>query len=198
MSCREFEKKGYLYLFGELTPSEETEFENHLNRCSACRNELEDARTMRERMGRLSLERPGSRVRKAVLAKSRRRGKRVGVLVKVGEWTKRRMAVRPVAWGVPVAAVVLLLLALFIRFPVKREAGESVVVDTLEWQDDFFAQADWIDNEIERVGSGELLSSYFSSEQNRSDLETWYSPVSGDLSWIRGEVENLTKTIFGL
>ncbi|MCJ7811769.1 zf-HC2 domain-containing protein, partial [bacterium] len=41
MTCSDFEKKVYLYLSGELDPSEKNDFKNHLKKCIVCEKEIE-------------------------------------------------------------------------------------------------------------------------------------------------------------
>ena len=68
----------------------------------------------------------------------------------------------------------------------------------LSWDDDFFAQADFIDQEIDRVQSGALLTNYFSSAEGQSESDLPDSFMSPDIDRIKDKVVDLARTIYGI
>jgi hypothetical protein len=98
-------------------------------------------------------------------------------------------------WGLPTTAVVLLLWFLLIHPFDRTEFDQTIQKQIFEWEDDIIIQANWIDNEIDRIESGELLVSYFSREDESSEYGEALSPMSDDLNWIREKVEDLMTTM---
>lgn len=199
MSCPEFEKYGYLYLSGELSSSEYAAYEDHLKACPVCREEMEAVKQTLSLMEKLPSVRPGSETRRAVLQHARReRSASSSRKEKRKAWLFENLAGRRWAWGLSTAAVAVLLLLAVIR-PFDRIRPDAAVPDdVLAWEDDFIASADWMDREINRVESGALLVDYTTHEEEGDASEAWLSPMSEDLDWIRGKVEDLVKTIYGI
>lgn len=199
MSCPDLKQKIYLYLSGELTSTEKSVFEKHLDQCSACKNTLEEIKQIWDWVEHLSYEKPSLKVKQEILKQARKKKNRFSFPNRLVDWLSHWLLPHPrLSWGVTVSAVTLILVILLLSPFKLGEKEKTIPTELLEWQDDFFAQVDCIDREIDRVGSGELLVSYFSQEYSRSESEDRLSSMSQDLNWIRGEIENLTKTIFGL
>jgi len=198
MSCPEFERFGLLYLSGELASSDRSAYEDHVRSCSACREELEMVRETWALMEKVPSQRPRARVRKAVLQQARRKKVKTSPLIKVRSWLFDPGPSRPLAWGLSTAVVALIVVMMFIR-PFGRQ-GDDVMLreELLAWEDDFIAEVDWIENEIDRVDSGSLLASYVTSQNDEIGTEEWLSPMSEDLDWIREKVEDLVKDIYGI
>jgi hypothetical protein len=198
MSCPEFERFGLLYLSGELASSDRSAYEDHIRACSACRDELEKVRETWTLLEKVPSQRPSARVRKAVLQQARRKKVRKSPLVKMRSWLFDPGPSRPLAWGLSTAVVALIVVMMFIQ-PFGRQ-GEDMMPreELLAWEDDFIAEVDWLENEIDRVDSGSLLASYVTSQQDEIGTEEWLSPMSEDLDWIREKVEDLVKDIYGI
>jgi len=198
MSCPEFERFGLLYLSGELASSDRSAYEDHVRACSACREELEMVRETWALMEKVPSQRPSVRVRKAILQQARRKKVKTSPLVKVRSWLFDPGPSRPLVWGLSTAVVALIVVMMFVR-PFGRQ-GDDVMLgeELLAWEDDFIAEVDWIENEIDRVDSGLLLASYVTSQQDEIETEEWLSPMSEDLDWIREKVEDLVKDIYGI
>ena len=198
MSCPEFEKYGFLYLSEELSPSEYASYEDHLKTCALCREELEAARQTIRLMEKLPSVRPSSETRKAVLLHARRKKTAPSPGKRRGSWIFENLTGRRWALGLSTAAVAVILLLVIIRpFDRIRQDG-TVSDDVLAWEDDFIAAADWMESEIDRVESGSLLVDYANHGEESEDSDAWLSPMSEDLDWIRGKVEDLVKTIYGI
>ncbi len=196
MSCQEFEQKAYLYFFKELTRSEREGFKNHLKGCPTCREELERMKETWRLMERMEQESPAFETRRAILKQARRRNARTSIGERLRSWVNWWGTHRELSWGVSAAAVVVILLFVLLHPFERFRPGVSIEEETCAWQDDFIAQADWMEQEIDRIGSGNLLASYYPSEDDYLELdEDFVSPLSEDLTRVRGEVENLMKTI---
>jgi hypothetical protein len=198
MSCRTFEKKGYLYLSGELSVGERRTFENHLERCAECREILAEVETLWNRMEKLPLTKPDRETRNAIFAEAKRERKVSSVPHRLRALWQFDLPKPRLLWGIPATVVVIVLMMLVLRPFTTVETSRMGQEAALEWQDDFMAEADWLDQELDRVESGTLLASYGVFEENDFDSEDWLSPVSRDLDWIRDKVENMVKTIYGI
>ena len=199
MSCSEFKKKGYLYFFRELSKPERAIYRKHVKKCPDCREELEKLRATWHVMERAEHERPSPGIRETILEHARRKSARTSVGEKLRSWMGWWETHPSLSLGVSAAAVAVILLFVFVRpferFRLDRPAQEA----GYEWQDDFLAQADWMEQEINRIESGNLLASYYPSEDEYSEFnEDFVSPLSEDLNRIRGEVENLMEAIYGI
>jgi hypothetical protein len=198
MSCPEFENRGLLYNSGELSPSERMAYEKHIEQCQECREELELIEETLNLMRRLSFEKPGSKIRKVILQQARRKKTESSPWEKIRSWFITGLPYRGLAWGLSTAVVALFFILVIIR-PFGRVGPlEGAREDLLSWEDDFIAEVDWIESEIDRVESGALLVSYVSSDDEDLESEGWLSPMSRELDWIRGKVEDLVKNIYGI
>jgi hypothetical protein len=191
MSCPRFKKEGYLFLSGELNGGDRKAFEAHLAECEICRRLLKEAQVSWRRMETMKTVAPGGAVRKAILKAARRPREKATFL--------ERLSPHPrLVWSVS-ATVVAILLIFFLVGPLDHVRIRSVSQSSeLSWNDDFFAQADWIDQEIERVHSGALLANFFSGSKSQSESDLPGSSASSDLERIREEVIDLAKTIYGI
>jgi hypothetical protein len=191
MSCPRFEKEGYLFLSGELNPGEHRAFETHLQECAGCRQMLEEVKVSWRRIETLPKVAPGKSVKRAILKASRRPREKVSLI--------ERMFPNPrLVWGLSAAAVAVILIFI-VAGPLDHGRLEPVSQQSgLSWDDDFFAQADFIGREIDRVHSGALLTNYFSSEENPSESDMLDSILSPDLDRIKDEVVDLARTIYGI
>jgi len=199
MSCPEFERKGYLYFFKELSRSEREEFKSHLKGCPTCLEELERMKETWRLMERMEQESPTSETRGAILRQARRRNVRTSIGERLRSWVNWWEIHRGLSWGMSAAVVIVILLFVLVRPFERFRPGASIEEETYAWQDDFIAQADWMEQEIDRIESGNLLASYYPSEDDYSEFdEDFVSPLSEDLNRIRGEVENLMETIYGI
>jgi anti-sigma factor RsiW len=198
MSCPEFEKYGFLYLSGELSPSEYAPYEDHLKTCALCREELEAARQTINLLDKLPSARPSSETRKAVLLHAHRKKTVSSPGKRSMSWIFENLTGRRWALGLSTAAVAVILLLMVIRPFDWIRRDEVVSDDILAWEDDFIAAADWMESEIDRVESGALLADYTTHGEESEESDTWLSPMSEDIDWIRGKVEDLVKTIYGI
>ena len=163
-----------------------------------CREELEAARQTISLMEKLPSARPSSETRKAVLLHARRKKTAPSPGKRPMSWIFENLAGRRWALGLSTAAVAVILLLLVIR-PFDRIRRDTAVSDDiLAWEDDFIAAADWMESEIDRVESGALLADYATHGEESDESDTWLSPMSEDIDWIRGKVEDLVKTIYGI
>jgi hypothetical protein len=95
-----------------------------------------------------------------------------------------------------VAVAIILIMVLINPF---QNTGSRSDDDTLVWEDGFFANADWMNQEIDRIHSGRLLVNYYSSGQESDDASfDWVSTMSNELSELRGAVETLEQSIAGI
>lgn len=198
MSCPEFENRGLLYNSGELSTSERIAYEKHIKQCQECREELELIEETWNLMERLPFEKPCSEVLKVILRQARRKKTESSSWEKIRSWFITGLPHRGLAWGLSTAVVALFLIFVIIRPFGGVGPDEGAREDLLSWEDDFLAEADWIESEIDRVESGALLVSYVSSDDEDLESEGWLSPMSREIDWIRGKVEDLVKTIYGI
>ncbi len=191
MSCPRFEKEGVLFLAGELNSDERNAFEKHLAECVDCRKMATEAKDMWRGIEKLPKVAPGKSVKKAILKASRRQREKVPLI--------ERMFPNPrLIWGLSAAAVAIILIFIVVD-PLNYVHLKPVVQQSdLSWDDDFFAQADFIDQEIDRVQSGVLLTNYFSSAEISSESDLLDSFMSPDIDRIKEQVVDLARTIYGI
>lgn len=196
MSCSEFKTTGYLFLSGELSRTESGSFRRHLRECPVCRRQYAEARTIWKEVEALPYDRPASSVKKAVLERARRGRARRGIVRFLGALGDQ-FSLHPAAmYGASLATAAVFLFFVMIR-PMMPNRAVPLVRTALAWQDDFMAEADYLDKELDRLESGVLLADYSVSGAEDAE-EEWLSPMGQDLDWIRGKVENLVKTIYGI
>jgi len=199
MSCPEFQQNGICFFFGELSPQHRSAFERHLNQCSVCQEELHFMKETWDKAQAIPQEAPSQAIRDEILRQSRlRKETRSTLLHKI----RTAMILRPAhpapVWGAAFAGAIALVILLIVRpFDSVEENGNGVE-QLLAWEDDFLAETQWIDSEIDRVEEGVLLTDYASIDDEASQEDAWLSPVSQDLNWIRGKVEDLMRTIYGI
>lgn len=198
MSCQEFKESGYLYLSNELSPEERACYEKHLRACIECRQALDDVRALWGHLEKLPEQGPSEAVRSRILAKARRSPQKQSLNRRIRAWTASIMLHPRLTWGISTAAVAVFLLWILVRPFGPGSGGIGQLDPHLAWQDDFMAEADWIDNELDRVESGVLLSNYSDFDAAGSESEDWISPLSQELDWIRDKVEYLMKSVYGI
>ncbi len=199
MSCPEFRQDGIRFFFGELSPQHRAAYERHLNQCSVCQEELHFMKETWDMAQAIPQETPSQAVRDEILRQSRLRKETQSTLI---QKIRTAMTLRPLhpapVWGAALAGAVALVILLIVRpFGPVEENGSSIEL-LLAWEDDFLAETQWIDSEIDRVEDGVLLADYVSIDDEASQEDAWLSPVSQDLNWIRGKVEDLMRTIYGI
>ena len=197
MSCRRFETTGYLYLSDELSSSERKAYKRHLKACPVCQQQLDEASTLWRHIADIPLERPDPSVRNAILDRARTSSKKKGIkriLDAVGDmfFFHPRMT-----YGISIAAATVVMF-LVVVYPILDSRDDVLQALTMEWQDDFIAEADYLDKELDRLESGILLANYTEIESTDIEEDEWLSPMSQDLNWIRGKVEDLVRTIYGI
>jgi hypothetical protein len=197
MACQEYRNTLYLYITGELEDDIRTQFDAHISSCPDCAKALDEAERTWKQLKAIPGDRPSASVRSAIFgAAKRRNAKRSFLSNRLLQWPGRLFE-KPVSWGLAGAVAVVIITLLLYPFPSRildRDLGES-----LSWEDDFFASADWIAHEIDRIDAGNLLANYYNTgrEESEPGIE-WVSTMSTDLTEIRGEVENLEQSIAGI
>lgn len=198
MTCPDFENKVYLYLSGELDPSEKNDFKNHFKKCETCAKAFKSVQRTWFELNRLPLEKPDQDIKQTILEQSKKMEAKTFRLNRLSSWINEWIIPRKWLWGMSTVAVAVLLI-FFITHPFgKNDMDKSLQEQGFEWEDDFLSQADWLDNEINRMESGQFLTGYISMEEEPSILKEPLSPMNEDLNWIREQVEDLIKTIYGI
>ena len=198
MSCPEFESAGYLFLSGELTESGRRAFEKHLKKCPACQEELASMKEIWGFMEKLPQMNPSPGIRESILRDARRKKVGPSLLARFRSWTDGWARHRGLVWGLSTAVVALFIMIIFIRPFDRMQPGQKTMEEILAWNDDFKSEVDWMDQEIDRVESGSLLTNYVFSNDEVTESDDWLSPMSEDINWIRDKVEDLVKTIYGI
>ena len=198
MSCPEFENAGYLFLSGELSESEERAFKEHLKKCPACQEELASMKEIWGFMEKLPQMSPSPDIRESILRDARRKKVGPSLLERFRSWTDRWTLNRGLAWGLSTAVVALFIMIIFIRPFDRMQPDQKTMEEILAWDDNFNSEVDWMDQEIDRVESGSLLTNYVFSNDEVTESDDWLSPMSDDINWIRDKVEDLVKTIYGI
>ena len=194
MSCSQDPHWIYLYLAGELGKKEKTAYEKHLTECATCQQSLAEAEHIFQELKTLEMAEPDPAIVETILNVSRNR-KVKSKWQKVQSKVKAWFAPRNLVWEVAFSTAVIVLL-LYIR-PFQQE----MVVkknNNLAWEDNFYSEVDWMDQEINRVESGELISSYAHSDVSSETEEEWLSPMSMDLPAIREQVQDIVTGIYGI
>ncbi len=197
MSCPEFKRFGFLFLSGELSRDEKRFYRAHIKECLECRQELFDARTiMKTIKNRVVLERPGKEARESILKKIRK--ERVSFFEKIVDEIKSALLPRRLIIGFSSAVVVVVLIFFGVQYIHHQKIMDVDRALVLKWDDDFYSNVEWMDSEIDRVKSGELLANYFAVEYEESGSDDWMSIMSNDFYLIRGAVETLMETFYGI
>ena len=200
MSCQEFNKRGYLFLSGELSRKERYLFRRHLKKCQDCYKRFDDARKMWKLMGDLPGKEPSNDVRASIFDIARRNRPKLSHSDSFRYWILPVVQKRRITWGICMTAVAVIFILVIVKPFRSTGTTDSVTEEMLVWHDNFFAEADWIENEIDRVESGKLLATYAlnTGDDDIFSTDDWLSPMSGDFEWIRGKVKELMKNIYGI
>lgn len=200
MSCSEMNEWMVLALSGELSGKRMRRLKKHIHRCESCTEAWKELSVTWEAMRELPRDEPGPSVREDVLRHGTADAKRRSAAISAG---RRPIHFRPVprlVWAVSCSAAVIMLAVVLLRpVVVSRIGGVANGPSVYDWEDSFIQEADWIDQEIERVESGSLLPYYASGglDVQESGSE-WLSPMSGELERIRSTVQDLIKSIYGI
>ena len=198
MTCPDFEKKVYLYLSGELDASEKNEFESHLKECLTCEKEFKDIQQTWLAMEHLPENKPAPEIRQTILREAQKAVVKPSRFSGLSTWIDTWIIPRKWLWGLSTAAVAVTLVLFIIQPFGRKEQDQLVQADILSWDDDFFSQAELINSEIDRIESGQFMTTYTFMEEDLIGFEETLSPMSEDLNWIREQVENLMRTIYGI
>lgn len=198
MTCPDFENNVYLYLSGELTPSDRNDFKSHLKTCDACKRAFENVQQTWNALNRLPQENANPEIRKTILKQAQKAIVKTSPIERLSIWVRERIMPKKVIWGISTVAVTTLLI-FFITYPFDQKEPDQVVqAEVFEWEDDFFSQAELINSEINRMESGQFVTTYTFMEDEPPEFQESLSPMSEDLNWIREQVENLMRTIYGI
>jgi hypothetical protein len=201
MPCPDFKGKDILFLSGELKKSDRIRYLRHLKQCDECQKVLDDTRQMWNQISKLPDAEPSQNVRSRILNEAKRHveGKRSAnkKIVRIRYWTPNPKLVWTFStvFGV---ALLLIMIYIFVR-PVQLDMTDpSDTEPNLAWQDDFLSEAAFLDSEIDRIDSGQLLVNYFSEDEQGGEWKDQLSTMSDDLDWIRSEIDNLMENLFGI
>ncbi len=198
MTCPDFEKKVYLYLSGELNPEQNNDFKNHLKKCITCEKEFKNVKQIWLALDQLPQEKPNRETKKTILEHAKKNKVKFSYFKKLSVWINEWIVPKKWLWGLSTAAVSCLLILFFLRPFDQKEDNQNTQTPTFEWEDNFSSQAEWINSEIDRMESGQFLTTFTFMEDDQPQFEETLSPMSEDLNWIRDQVENLMRTIYGI
>lgn len=192
MACPKWEKKQFLYLSSEMTKKDRLEFEAHLKTCDSCQKYLEWIQSTFNDFEQISNIKPGRQLKKSILLEARKKihpKKQRTWLPDFEKW----ILPRKVTVAISFTLVMIISFAVFQTFKNQMITPEE---DILPWEDDFFAEVSYLDEEINRVGSGNLLSSI--PEIDSPSKEGWLSPMSDDIMELKDNVQNIMSTLYGI
>jgi hypothetical protein len=202
MPCPDFEGKEYLFLSDELKKFDRIGYLRHIKQCTACREKLETARFIWDQIRGLPKESPSPAVQNRILDEAFHRNKQAGLSAIQKNRIKLQFITPRLTWRfASVIAMALLFIGIniiiFRSFRSNRtDSAQSSTAFT--WQDDFYSEVSFLDSEINRVDSGQLLVSYFSEDEKNSEWDDHLSTMAEDLDWIRSEIDNLMENLFGI
>ncbi|MBN2416306.1 hypothetical protein JXO52_10715 [bacterium] len=190
MSCPEFEKSGLLFISGELEKEEAKAYRMHLRECDTCLALVREYRELFAKTEGLAELSPGPEIRERVLAA----GSRAAVKSAAGKDTvfsrlSRALFPAPWMWGIPAAAIVVLMLLLN---PFARNSAE--LDDVLAWNDDFLLESAMIEADIENVKT--LTATPYLEEDVYSPVPN-VSTLNDEFISIRNGIEDLLQEITG-
>ncbi len=195
MACEKFRTQGTLYLSGELRTLERIRYEKHLERCPECAEQLQQARAIWNLCSSLNLDVPESRTREGILrAAQRTEPHKPAYRIPFDRKYFGRIE-RTVVWSLALAAC--FTAAFLIQQQISFRNG---LVSRTAWNDLFYADADWIQNELKRIQSGSLLTYYSQSEAlyDVQSPEEAHSSLSEEFTQIRGDVDELENSLEGI
>ena len=202
MPCPDYKGKEYLFLSREMNRYDRIRYLRHLKGCHHCKEALEQARVIWNQMENLTQHSPNPEIRKDIFNAARMRNLRVGVS-KIEKTGLRQWMTNPrFSWGLATAFVVAfaMIITSYIFIRSRQPNHNELLVDEniLTWQDDFLFEVEFLDTEISRVESGQLLATYFSEVEQTVEWEGQLSTMSEDFNWVRSEIDNLMENLFGI
>ena len=195
MSCNQFKNKGYLYLSNELSHTEASDFKHHLAECKVCREAFKEVKRLFMQLNDLPLEKPNPDIRNRILNQAGRNPVNQNVWAHMKLWFKERdLHRRHISWAISIATLAVFFLLVAIHYTDHYRIDNTMPAALMDWQDDFLAEADWIEQEIDRVDSGDFLMSGFTIKMTESD-EEGLSTLSKEIDGLQVEIEDLISTI---
>jgi hypothetical protein len=191
MSCSRFKKEGHLFLANELDTKTYKAFQSHLAQCTICQQMLKEAEAVLHRVEKMPKLKPNKSVQKAILRASRKSHEKISIVERI--FPNPRLT-----WSLSAVAVAVILVFILVRPFGDHSSEQAQQPYLLTWNDNFYAEADWMNQELDRVGSGNLLTHYFTYTEDQSDEDMLDSIISSDLDWIKNKVVDLAKTIYGI
>jgi len=203
MDCKEFNEKGYLFIYNELKKSEAEAFRRHLRHCEFCRESLDHVKIVLDQLDRLPEEAPDTVVRRHILEEARNAQIQIKTYPRQISWGRylnrlKELFYRPrsLHWALPAAALLVLLTVFVDRF-IQTSQNMKMISSDSEWQDHFFTEADWINGEIDRVESGELLIVTLNLEEENVD-QTEESSISDYIDDLRSYFDEIESVYYNI
>ena len=193
MVCPKSEKEIYLYISGEMAPKAISRFQKHMAACRDCQKVLADSTEVMERLREMKTVRPGKKTRRMILQAAGEARKQEPACRRIRlKWlSDRRSRSRMIReFSLAAAAAGFLIILYLLRFSIFQGTYPDSPAAVAAWQDDFFAQVDWFNQEIERIESGELLVSMTADDEDASpydEMSLW----NDDLRDIRMDMDNI-------
>ena len=202
MSCTEFSQKGFLFIFNELSEHEADTFRQHLTHCESCRESFESARSIVDQLKNFPSKSPDASVRHHILAEARNAQIQISNKRKKDFWNLIINRIKEMTtehshlmrWAFPTAAL-LVLMTIFLSRYIQPSQQLNLASYDSEWQDHFFAEADYINGEITRVQSGELLvASLNMDEDDNEPIEE--NSISDNIDDLRSNLEEFESIYY--
>lgn len=194
MSCDQFDKLGFLYLYGELDELERTDFERHLVTCEACRQELAQSQAVIRLLSELPLEKPDEANVQALLSKAFVRPRSVLSLSTdvIRALTRVLRPKTTPAWLGAVATAVISIVVV-LSFSVPWHCGENAEsrLSLFQWDDQFFAATEILHESIESLSHGQLPYDFSTASSTLSDDFSDIISIDEELLKLQQNLEEL-------
>lgn len=184
MKCRHATNRVYLYQANEMNWIKKIRFRIHLNHCNDCQTVLKNAQDMFSQLNQLETSQPNPDLIDNILRFSRNHEKRSGFWTKLFQTCQHVLRPKYLAWEVSLSLAVVLILV-FMQ-PLERQKRQSSLA--LAWNDNFYAEADYLVQAMNEVEGNQPVTSSDFVESTNQDL---LSPLTRDLQEIRETVENI-------
>ena len=195
MSCKNFKNKYYLYFSGELPVWQHFLFKRHLRRCKACSDEWFRIRITLNRLEKLPLLIPSGKTRDTILTQAGAMIPNVGEKRSDHSLSVNRLFKGKLALVFPGAIIVTAGLFLVFKIVVVPKLIENNRKMVYQWNDNFLTETESINQEINRLESGELITGVYNGETTDLPAMEPDGSLPEDILRIKNEIEALIYTM---
>lgn len=193
MLCPEFEKYGLLFISGELDGPEKESYTAHQVDCEICRLSLGEYNSTVFNLKSTEAHRPSESLKKTILTAAAKKRVRKRPTEYVADFVKNLSPLAGSNWKFAAGFATAILLMLLTR-PLWNSSGtpEGNIPD---WDDAFISNAVWLDQEMDRLESGNYLGIDQHLEIEHENFENFFNE---ELDSLESEIRKLSDDLYGI